>query len=110
MLAARRLHLLLNLLTARDPWWGAAWAPLCRLVARGLERLLHPRERLFGFGRSLVSRPLFDAHGGGDRFAEFMLHMEEVRRMMCPQVMFHIRQKARRFITGRLNHPTVETG
>ena len=40
---------------------------------------------------------------------QFMLHMEEVRRVMRPEVMFHIRQQARRFIAGRLDHLTVET-
>jgi hypothetical protein len=38
-----------------------------------------------------------------------MLHMEEVGRVMRPEVMLHIGQKARRFIAGGLNDPTVET-
>ena len=38
-----------------------------------------------------------------------MLHMEEVRRVMRPKVMFNIRQQARGFIAGRLDDLTVET-
>src|SRR5712692_5437961 len=37
-----------------------------------------------------------------------MLHMEQVRRVMCPQVMFNIGQQTWRFIAGGLNHATVE--
>ena len=35
--------------------------------------------------------------------------MEEVRRVMCPEVVCNIREQARGFITGRLNHLAVET-
>jgi len=38
-----------------------------------------------------------------------MLHMEEVRRVMRPQVMFHRRQQSWCLIARRLHHPTVET-
>src|SRR4029450_12243369 len=37
-----------------------------------------------------------------------MLHMEEVRRVMRPAVMFHIRQQSWGLVAGRLNDPTVE--
>jgi hypothetical protein len=39
-----------------------------------------------------------------------MLDMEEVRRVMCSQVMFHIREESRGFITGRLNDLAMQTG
>ena len=39
-----------------------------------------------------------------------MLDMEEVRRVMCPQVMFHIREESRGFITGRLNDLAMKAG
>ena len=39
-----------------------------------------------------------------------MLDMEEVRRVMCPQVMFHIREESRGFITGRLNDLAMQAG
>ena len=49
------------------------------------------------------------AIGAETALTQFMLHMEEVRRVMRPEVMFHIRQQARRFIAGRLDDLTVET-
>ena len=39
-----------------------------------------------------------------------MLDMEEVRRVMCPQVMFHIREESRGFITGRLHDLAMQAG
>jgi hypothetical protein len=66
-----------------------------------LERLLSPRH---GLGRS----PLFDGQRRCDRFAQLMLHMEEVRRVMRSEVLFHIGQQPRRLITGRLDDPTVQ--
>ena len=39
-----------------------------------------------------------------------MLDMEEVRRVMCPQVMFTIREEARGFITGRLHDLAMQAG
>ena len=42
-------------------------------------------------------------------FTQLMLHMEEVRRVMCPEVVCNICEQARGFITGRLNHLAVET-
>ncbi len=38
-----------------------------------------------------------------------MLHMEKVRRVMRPQVMFNIGQKPRSLIACRLDDPTVKT-
>jgi hypothetical protein len=38
-----------------------------------------------------------------------MLHMEEVRRVMRPKVMCHIRQQAWCLIACRLDYLTVET-
>jgi hypothetical protein len=38
-----------------------------------------------------------------------MLHMEEVRRVVRAEVMFHIRQQTRCFIAGRLYDLTVQT-
>ena len=69
---------------------------------------MHPLERLFRLRQSLGGSPLFGGHGGRDGFAQFMLHMEEVRRVMRPEVVGHIREQARCFITGRLNHLAVE--
>jgi len=38
-----------------------------------------------------------------------MLHMEEVRRVMRPEVMGNIHQQSWGRIAGRLHHPTGET-
>jgi hypothetical protein len=38
-----------------------------------------------------------------------MLHMEDVRRVVRAEVMFHVGQQARCFIAGRLDHLTVQT-
>ena len=38
-----------------------------------------------------------------------MLPMEEVRRVMGPKVVGHLREQARGCITGRLHHLAVET-
>ena len=38
-----------------------------------------------------------------------MLDMEEVRRVMRPQGLFHLRQQAWGLIAGRLDHLTVES-
>ncbi len=38
-----------------------------------------------------------------------MLHMEHIRRVMRPKVMFNVREKSWGLITGRLNHLTVKT-
>ena len=106
---ASRCHILLNLLQARYHLWGAAWATLGRLVVGVVEALLHPLERLFSLGGSLGGSALFAGHGGRDGFAQLMLHMEHVRRVMRSKVMFNIRQQSRGFITGRLDHRAVET-
>jgi hypothetical protein len=49
-------------------------------------------ERFFGLHNSLGSRTLFDSQWRCDRFTQFMLHMEEVRRVMRSEVLFHISQ------------------
>ena len=65
-------------------------------------------ERLFCLGDRLGGSLLFGGQRDGDRFAQCMLHMEKVRRVMRPQVRFHRGQQARGCITGRLDHPAVE--
>ena len=51
-----------------------------------------PVERLFCLRNGLVGRPLFGSQRGRDRFAQVMLDMKEVRRVMGAKVMFHIRE------------------
>jgi hypothetical protein len=57
------------------------------------EELLHLVERFLSLRYGLVGRPLFGGHRYRNRLAEFMLHMEEVRRVMDAKVMFDIRQQ-----------------
>src|SRR5262245_59635031 len=38
-----------------------------------------------------------------------MLHMEEVWRVVCAEVMFHVGEQSRRCIASRLNDLTVQT-
>jgi hypothetical protein len=67
------------------------------------------RKLLLRLGGHLRCRPLLGGHGAADRFDQLMLHMEEVRRVVCAEVMFNISQQARCFIAGRLNDLTVQT-
>jgi hypothetical protein len=108
VLVASGFDFLRNLLDTRCHLWGAPWTPLCWLVVGTATVLWHTLERLFRLNDCLLGSSLFRGHGGGDSLAQFMLHMEEVRRVMRPQVVLNIRQQAWGFITGRLNHFTVE--
>src|SRR5262249_20300647 len=98
---ARGCHILLGLLQARFPLWGAARAALGRLAVDTGGALLQPLERLFRLGDSLVGCSLFDGHGSCHGLAQFMLHIEEIRRMMRPEMMSNIRQKPWRLIACR---------
>jgi hypothetical protein len=74
-----------------------------------VEALVHPRARLFGLRHGLGRRPLFDGQRRCDRFAQVMLPMEEVRRVMRPEVLCHRRQQAWGLSAGRWDHLTVES-
>lgn len=104
-----RVRFLCELLQACGGLWRAARSPLCRRVASALQLLLYVLKLLLRLGGRLCSRPLLGGHGAGDGFDQLMLHMEDVRRVMRPQVMGHIRQQARRCIAGRLDALTVQT-
>lgn len=69
---------------------------------------LHLITLLPCFGDRLVSGPLFGGHRRGDGLTEFMLDVEQVRRVVRFEIMFNIRQKTRSLITGGLNHLAVE--
>src|SRR6266571_3072303 len=71
--------------------------------------LVHPLEYLFSLYNGLFGGPLFGGHWSRNGLAQLMLHMEDVRRVMRPQVMLNIRQQSRGLITGRLNDRAVET-
>src|SRR5262249_25954778 len=88
---------------------GAPWTTLGRLTMGIVAALVHLLEHLFRLRHGLGGSPLFDGQGRCDRCAQLMLHMEEVRRVMRPEVLYHIRQQARRLIAGRLYSLTVET-
>ena len=62
------------------------------------------------FVAALAAARCLSGHRRRDGFAQFMLDMEEVRRVMRPQVMFNIREESRGFITGRLDHLTMQAG
>jgi hypothetical protein len=107
-LLASCVHFLLDLFQARRRLWGMPWTTLCRLAVGVIEVLVHPRERLFRLRGGLVGGTLFGGQWGRDGFAQLMLHMEDVRRVMRPKAMGNIRQKSRRLITRRLHDLTVE--
>ena len=109
VLEARRLHFLCELLQACGSFWRATWATLLRCVAHTLQLPLSLLKPLLRLGGRLCSRPLLGGHGAGDCFDPFMLHMEEVWRVVRPKVRGNIRQQARRFIACRLDHLTVQT-
>jgi hypothetical protein len=88
----RCYHILGSLLQAWSHLWRAAGTTLGRLTIGVVAALVHPLERLFSLRHGLGRRPLFDGQRRCDRFAQLMLHMEEVRRVMRPEVLFHIRQ------------------
>jgi hypothetical protein len=110
VLVACCVHLVFDLLQARGSLRGAARATRDQLVVSPVEVLVHPRERLFRLGDSFVGSPLLHGHWSGDGLAQFMLHMEEIRRVMRPQVVFNIGEKARGLIACRLDDVTVEAG
>ena len=105
---ARGFHFLRDLLQTRGRLWGTTRATLCRRVVGVCEALLHLPSVSSPAGR-LGGSPLFGGHRSRDGLAQFMLHMEEVRRVMRPKVMLNIGQQARRFIARRLDDVTVET-
>src|SRR4029453_1888229 len=98
VLVLRCYHILGSLLQAWSHLWRAAWTTLGRLTIGIVEALVHPLERLFSLRHGLGRRPLFDGQRRCDRFAQLMLHMEEVRRVMRPEVLCHIRQYSWGFI------------
>src|SRR4029453_12474888 len=108
MLLASGFHFLPTLLQTWKHLWGASWTALCRLGVGVSKGLMHSLGRLFSLGDRLGGSALFDGQGGCNGLAQLMLDMEEVRRMMRPKVLFHIGEKARRLITGRLDDLTVE--
>jgi hypothetical protein len=102
-LVASRLHLVRNLLQARCHLWGPPW-PTLFWPARGVvEVLVHPRARRFSRRHGLGRSPLCDGQRRCDRLAPRMLPMEEVRRVLRPEVLFHRRQPAWGLIAGRLD-------
>ena len=109
MLVASGFYCLRNLFQTRAAAFGGRPGPRFVRRAGGAARCSCTRLSVssalrHGLGRS----PLFHGQRRGDSFAQFMLHMEEVRRVMRPEVMFNIRQQARGLIAGRLDHLTVE--
>src|SRR5919109_2589887 len=76
---ASAFHVLRHLLQARRRLWGTTWPTLCRLAVGVIEALMHALERLFGLRNRFCGCPLFYRHRRGDRFAQFILHVEEIR-------------------------------
>ena len=108
VLTTSRFECLLGVLQAHGCLWGAPWTALFGLITRVFRVTLQPFELLFGLGDGLVGRPFFGGHGTRNRFDQLVLHMEQVRRVMRLQIVFHIGQQPERFITGGLDHPAVE--
>jgi hypothetical protein len=94
ILLASRGHCLRALCQARRRLWGTPWTTLGRLAVGVVESLVHPLERLFRLRDGLCGSPLFDDHRRCDRFTQFRLHMEEVRRVRRSEVLFHIGQQS----------------
>jgi hypothetical protein len=80
------------------------------LMTHAFKTPLYLIKALPGLGERLVGGPFFGGQWGANGFAEFMLDMEQIGRVMRPQMVFDIGQKPRRFITGGLNDLTVELG
>src|SRR5262249_9753354 len=93
-------HVLCNLFQARCHFGGTPWTTLITRAVAVVVGLLDPLEPLFGLRHSLGSSTLVGGQWCRDRLAQLMLHMEEVRRVMHPEVVFDIRQQARGLITG----------
>lgn len=89
-------------------FWRPAWPALFGLIACTLKTRLYLIKSLLRLGGRLVGGSLFGGKGGTHGFAEFMLTMEYVRRVMGSEMMFDLGQKSRGFITGGLNHLTVQ--
>ena len=80
-------------------------------VFRNLPRFVALKRRIESLLRlsdGLVGRSLLGGHGSTDGFAELMRYVEQVWRMMRPQVMFNISQQPRGFIAGRVKNPPPE--
>ena len=105
---ARRFHLRRGLLQTPCHLWGAARAAPPRLFVVTLDGLLQTGTRRFSRRHGLFGGTLFGSHRRSDRLAQLLLHMEEVRRVMHPQVVFDIRSKPRRFVARRLDPLTLE--
>jgi hypothetical protein len=90
VLLTRGFHGLRSLLQTHGRLWGATGTALWRLAVDVGQERLPAVERLFSLYNGLVSRQLFGSHGGRDGLAQFMLYMEEVWRVMYPEVVFDI--------------------
>jgi hypothetical protein len=108
VLTTRRFECLLGLLQAHGFFWGTARPVRFGLVTCALRAGLYVFELLPSFGDGLVGRPRFRGHGTGDGFDQCVLPMEQVRRVVGLERVFHIGQQPGRFIAGRLNHPAIE--
>src|SRR5262245_37509 len=102
VLVVRCCHSLGRLLQAWSYLWRTAWTTLGRLTMSIVAALVHPLERLFSLRHGLGRSPLFDGQRRCDRFAQRMLHMEEIRRAMRPEVLFAVCQPALGRMPGRL--------
>src|SRR5215813_10304144 len=108
VLLASGCDLLLDLLQTGGRLWGAAWAAPLRHRVPPLGLLLRLLESLFSRYHRLVGSTLFGGHWDCNSLAQLMLHMEQVGRVMRPEMVGHIGKQARCFITGRLEHLAVE--
>src|SRR5215831_864539 len=87
VLLASRFHLLHGVLQARYHFWGTARAASFQGCVEALGLRLYLFERLFSRGDGLGGGTLFGGHGSRDGFAQFMLHMEKVWRVMRSKVV-----------------------
>jgi len=85
VLVARGFHGLRHLCQACCGLWGTPG----RTLVRHAELRVALLERLFGPRNGLGGSTLLDGHRRGDGLAQLMLHMEEVRRVMRSEVLFH---------------------
>jgi hypothetical protein len=102
VLVASRFHGLLHLRQACDWLWGPPWTTLDRRAVGVVEVFVHPLERLFSLRHGLGGSSLFDGQRCFNRFAQFMLPMEESWGVMRPEVLFYIGQQSWSLIAGRL--------
>jgi hypothetical protein len=103
----RCCSVLLALCQMRCCLWTATWTRLVRLAGGGREWFLNMVQRCCRSHNDLCGSAYFGRHGSCDRLAQGLLHMEEVRRVLRPQMGRNGGQESWGLIACRLDAATV---